>query len=59
MCKGAVQTILHTVAPRICLVDTRARLVVAQVVLALSVPSCSMQVGASGEQRGAHTDYFL
>lgn len=59
MCEGTVQAILHTVAPCICFMDTCACLVVAQVVLALSVPSCSMQVGASGKQRGEHTDKFL
>lgn len=46
MREGTVQAVLHTVAPCIGLMNTRACLVVAQVVLALRVPSCSVQVGA-------------
>ena len=46
--KGAVQPVLHAVAPCVRLVDAGARLVVAQVVLALRVPGRPVQVRTPG-----------
>lgn len=54
VCEGAVQPVLHAVAPGVRLVDARARLVVAQVVLALRVPGRPVQVRTPGKQRGRH-----
>lgn len=48
MGEGAVQPVLHAVAPRVRLVDAGARLVVAQVVLALRVPGRPVQVRTPG-----------
>lgn len=68
MCEGAVQPVLGAVAPGICLVDAGPRLVVAEVVLALRVPCCAMQVraprtdstvllmGSSGRERASRAD---
>lgn len=50
--EGAVRPVLHAVASGVSLVDARARLVVAQVVLALGVAGCPVQVRTPGEQRG-------
>lgn len=52
MCEGAVQPILHTVAPGICLMDACACLVIAQVVFAFRVSSRSVQVWTPGKHRG-------
>lgn len=52
VCEGAVQPVLHTVAPGIGLMDARACLVVAQVVLALCISSCPVQVRTPGKERG-------
>ena len=48
MGEGAVQPVLHAVAPRVPHVEARARLVVAQVVLALRVPGRPVQVRTPG-----------
>lgn len=55
--EGAVRPVLHAVAPGVGLVDARACLVVAQVVLALCVAGCPVQIRTPGKQRG-HTGHL-
>jgi hypothetical protein len=46
VCEGAVQAVLDTVPPRICVVDAHARLIIPQVIAPFCVSSSPVQEGA-------------
>jgi hypothetical protein len=47
VCEGAVQAVLDTVPPRICVVDAHARLIIPQVIAPFCVSSSPVQEGAT------------